>query len=603
MSHNRALTCDSCNRRIHIKCGQVTPKRYAQLQQLDEFEWSCPECCLVSSVPAPSFLSVNNCHFVHPSCETCSRTIASNHRSLRCASCSNWYHMNCAAVKPAEYGQLGSRRWTCSVCCSRELMENLPFCGADNSFDASIDLQQDAEEMTNCGNGLSDFVKQLEYGTSNKDVRLAHLNVCDLRNKIEELRCLQQLCKFKILAITEAHLNKKVPDTEILIPGMKIVRLDRKGRKGGGCLSYYGEHLHTTHRKDLLTQNIEAEWLQVKFPSSSVLFAVIYRPPDASEFFDLISATLEKSRLKTSHTVLLRDFNCNFKTESEQCPNVRKLRSIFKTFNMQNVVNANTRETLTTSTLLDLIVTTRTDLMGKCGVFRLGISDHNMVYATMNLKNKRPQPKYIKTRDYRKLDAQNFRQDIESVPFHIASVFEEPDDVLWAWQTLFNGICDEHVAQKEVKIRSKSAPWITNEIRYKIFKAAVSTKCPELWSAYKKARNAVTPALRRAKASYFTNMFEEVKKSSAYWNLINKATNRSARNRTIGPLKRTDGSFALMDKEKAQMMNAYFSEIGENLIESLPMPQHFFENQSLFTWHTWNHVLRGCKMIPPSHFP
>ena len=29
-------------------------------------------------------------------------------------------------------------------------------------------------------------------------------------------------------------------------------------------------------------------------------------------------------------------------------------------------------------------------------------------------------------------------------------------------------ICDEHVAQKEVKIGSKSAPWITNEIRCKI---------------------------------------------------------------------------------------------------------------------------------------
>lgn len=67
-------------------------------------------------------------------------------------------------------------------------------------------------------------------------------------------------------------------------------------------------------------------------------------------------------------------------------------------------------------------------------------------------------------------------------------------------------------------------------------------------------------------------MFKEVKKSSAYWNLINRAKNRSARNRTISPLKRTDGSFALMDKEKAQMMNAYFSEIGENLIKSLPMP-------------------------------
>lgn len=104
----------------------------------------------------------------------------------------------------------------------------------------------------------------------------------------------------------------------------------------------------------------------------------------------------------------------------------------------------------------------------------------------MKLKNKRPPPKYIKTRDYRKLDIKKFQADVESVPFHIALVFEEPDDILWAWQTLFKGICDEHVAQKEVKIRSKSAPWITNEIRYKInkrykiFKEAVSTKCPEL---------------------------------------------------------------------------------------------------------------------------
>ena len=106
-------------------------------------------------------------------------------------------------------------------------------------------------------------------------------------------------------------------------------------------------------------------------------------------------------------------------------------------FNMQNAANANIREAPTTSTLLDLIVTTRTDLMGKCGIFPLGISDHDMLNATIKLKNNRPPPNYIKTRDYRKLDIENFRQDFESAPFHIVSVFDEPDDILWAWQTLF----------------------------------------------------------------------------------------------------------------------------------------------------------------------
>lgn len=87
------------------------------------------------------------------------------------------------------------------------------------------------------------------------------------------------------------------------------------------------------------------------------------------------------------------------------------------------------------------------------------------------------------------------------------------------------------------------------------------------------ARNEVTSALRRAKASYFTKMFEEVKKTSAYWNFINKATYRIERSRTIGPLKRNDGSLVPLDKEKAQRINSYSTEIGKNFINSLPMPR------------------------------
>ena len=148
---------------------------------------------------------------------------------------------------------------------------------------------------------------------------------------------------------------------------------------------------------------------------------------------------------------------------------------------------------------------------------------------------------------------------------------------MWAWQSLFVNICDEHAPWSEVKIRSRSAPWITNEIRHKIdkrfklFKAAVTKKCPELWKNYKQARNEVTAALiRKAKASYFERMFVEVKKSSTYWKLINKATSRIVHKKSIGPLRRNDGSLALIDKEKAQLMNSYFATIGENLMNTLP---------------------------------
>jgi len=256
-------------------------------------------------------------------------------------------------------------------------MKELAFGDAEECGLNTEDGFEQIEEETNYGDALSDFVNQLEYGTSKKDIRLARLNVCSLRNKIEEVRCLQLLCKFEILAITETQLNKNIPDTEIDIPGMKFVRLDRRGRKGGGCLLYYAELLQGTYRRYLFTRNIEAEWLQVKFPSSSLLFSVIYRPPDASgEFFEQISATLEKAWLKTSNKLLIGDFNCDFQGDSESSANARKLRCIFEMYNMQNVIVENTRETQTTSSLIDLIVTTRRDLISKCGVIPLGISDH-----------------------------------------------------------------------------------------------------------------------------------------------------------------------------------------------------------------------------------
>ena len=61
-----------------------------------------------------------------------------------------------------------------------------------------------------------------------------------------------------------------------------------------------------------------------------------------------------------------------------------------------------------------------------------------------------------------------FRADIIAASFHVAQVFEEKDDVLWAWKKLFKNICDLHAPMKRAKIRSQSSPSINNEIRRKM---------------------------------------------------------------------------------------------------------------------------------------
>ena len=56
---------------------------------------------------------------------------------------------------------------------------------------------------------------------------------------------------------------------------------------------------------------------------------------------------------------------------------------------MENVIQEATRQKITSSSLIDLIVTKRKDLVSATGVFPLGISDHNLIYATIRLKNKK----------------------------------------------------------------------------------------------------------------------------------------------------------------------------------------------------------------------
>ena len=95
----------------------------------------------------------------------------------------------------------------------------LPFASLDDPVDeasteGNVSHLNDLNESQD--DDLTELVKQLEAG-SNKDVKVTHLNVCSLRNKIDELRCLQLLYRFEVFAVKETHLNSSVSDTDTSI--------------------------------------------------------------------------------------------------------------------------------------------------------------------------------------------------------------------------------------------------------------------------------------------------------------------------------------------------------------------------------------------------
>ena len=52
----------------------------------------------------------------------------------------------------------------------------------------------------------------------------------------------------------------------------------------------------------------------------------------------------------------------------------------------------------------------------------------------------------------KQFNTENFKADMEQTPFHIASVFDDMDDILWAWNQLFRGVCDSQAPLKETKV-------------------------------------------------------------------------------------------------------------------------------------------------------
>ena len=122
----------------------------------------------------------------------------------------------------------------------------------------------------------------------------------------------------------------------------------------------------------------------------------------------------------------------------------------------------------------------------------------------------------INVRNYKQFQVDQFWADITAAPFHIAWIFENKDNVLWAWNMLFKDICDLHARTKRVKIRSQSSPWTNNDIRRKmslrvqLFKRAVSTEDQEIYARCKRVINEISPERRNARAQYFKEKVTEV---------------------------------------------------------------------------------------------
>ena len=167
-----------------------------------------------------------------------------------------------------------------------------------------------------------------------KGLRLGHLNICSIRNKIVDVSEILTEHKLHVLAISETHLNPAINSEVLKIEGYNMYRLDRGTTRGGGLAIYCQDHIPVKTRNDLGCKEVEVLWLQVQLPYiKPMLIGCCYRPPNATTIYlDNICKVLDKACDANYEMFFLGDLNIDWNVRD--CPLKARLLSLADTCNL-----------------------------------------------------------------------------------------------------------------------------------------------------------------------------------------------------------------------------------------------------------------------------
>ena len=145
-------------------------------------------------------------------------------------------------------------------------------------------------------------------------------------------------------------------------------------------------------------------------------------------------------------------------------PFTRQYLNILSSLNLQQHLTKPTRTTKNSSSLTDHIISnsperiTFTDVL-PCPLF----SDHDAVYACVNIKVTRFQPRYKYIRDERNFDEAAFIEDVKGLPMSAVYGVDDPEEQLEMFNTMLLDCLNSHAPLRRVKITRPPAPWLQDQ--------------------------------------------------------------------------------------------------------------------------------------------
>ena len=364
-----------------------------------------------------------------------------------------------------------------------------------------------------------------------------------------------------ILCICETWLDSSIDDKFIKISNFSVVRFDA-GRGSGVCI-YIREGLSFSCMSTGVDkfEGVEDVWVQVqlrKFPS--FVIGCVYRHPKALvESFAYLSNVFSNIILRKKPIFIMGDMNDDLFIRGSN------LNKLIKDLNLKQLIDSPTRITKNTSTLLDVFITNRTDMIIKADAEPSNVADHELISAVINIRKPKHEPIMRTFRSHRNY-SQNLFCSLLLDKAHTLNAILNTDNVNYQVSTfteVFNNCLDECAPIVTKEITRPPAPWIDDNLKKCISeKNELKSRLKNdrlnqaLSDSFKETKKFVEHCLITAKKQHFRTRFHDSKgDSGAAWSVV----------QDMLPGFKNKNKNALFDNpiEKAEDFNKYFASVGE----------------------------------------
>ena len=421
----------------------------------------------------------------------------------------------------------------------------------------------------------TDLIRKYENTKNDKVLKIHHLNCRSSVNKEEEIFNYIEEYEPDLLFLTETWFDKSVVLTSHIPPGYKMIRNDRSetfkekyGKNSGGGIAVLFKKQLNVEKIDLMKEETEEIlWVNVKV-KKGLIVGTLYNTGYCDLLNDkkgesILEKHIKEAVSKNCDICILGDFNVDLKKPS--LAKTRKLKTIFKDYNMKQIIKSPTRIDKNTGreSIIDHIWLNTDNI--NAGVLP-GISDHFSTYVHLRKEKIKSLPQKIKIRNFKKFCIEKFKSDLElnlkNSELQKSIETENPNEAIKILTGKIQTTLDKHAPIIEIYEKEKKdyIPWYNAELKEKLNKKREMLKDARSHGMflYKKEIKFLTNKIKAIKfmlkKEYATEKLEASEKDMKdLWKILNQL---------LGNKKKEIIMPDFLTQTKINKFNKYFATVG-----------------------------------------